>query len=202
MAPRIAAAASSAAADCERASCTPGMRGCARPRLTAAHRLSFASAPHAAANTIYSRVPAFLVGTMSLKESMSRRKSSRRQLRSLCGEVHPDDGVDPRDLFRSPTNRKVTNRKTLQLCSQVADTLNLVLSGECADDVLQSLHVVAVKPAPNASQLLVVVSPSSAGQNSIRWPSSIASHERTADSAAKWPLRLCENGRRNWCFSM
>jgi ribosome-binding factor A len=107
-------------------------------------------------------VPAFRVGTVSMKESMSRRKSSRRQLQALCGEVHPDDGVDPRDLFRSPTNRKVTNRKTLQLCSQVADTLNLVLSGECADDVLQSLHVVAVQPAPNASQLLVVVSPSSA----------------------------------------
>jgi ribosome-binding factor A len=93
---------------------------------------------------------------------MSRRKSSRRQLQSLCGEIHSDDGVDPRDLFRLPTNRKVTNRKTLQLCSQVADTLNLVLSGECADDVLQSLHVVAVKPAPNASQLLVVISTSSA----------------------------------------
>ena len=76
--------------------------------------------------------------------------------------MHPDDGVDPRDLFRSPTNRKVTNRKTLQLCSQVADTLNLVLSGECADEVLQSLHVVTVRPAPDASQLLVIVGPSSA----------------------------------------
>ena len=83
-------------------------------------------------------------------------------MQSLCGEVHPDDGVDPRDLFRSPTNRKVTNRKTLQLCSQVADTLNLVLSGECADEVLQSLHVVTVRPAPDASQLLVIVGPSSA----------------------------------------
>jgi ribosome-binding factor A len=49
----------------------------------------------------------------------------------------------------------------LQLCSQVADTLNLVLSGECADEFLQCLQVVAVRPAPDASQLLVLVSPSS-----------------------------------------
>jgi ribosome-binding factor A len=102
-------------------------------------------------------------------------------MQPLCGEIHPEDGVDPRDLFRSPTNRKVTNRKTLQLCSQVADTLNLVLSGECADDVLQSLHVVAVKPAPNASQLLVVVSPSSAGQDLD--PLSV--HERLARASGR-----------------
>jgi ribosome-binding factor A len=44
---------------------------------------------------------------------------------------------------------------------QVADTLNVVLSGECADEVLQCLQVVAVRPAPDASQLLVLVSPSS-----------------------------------------
>jgi ribosome-binding factor A len=135
------------------------------PRVTAADRLSCADCAENYCEYHQVPVPAFRVGTASLKESMSRRKSSRRQLQSLCGEIRPDDGVDPRDLFRSPTNRKVTNRKTLQLCSQVADTLNLVLSGECADDVLQSLHVVAVKPAPNASQLLVMVSPSPAGQD-------------------------------------
>ena len=44
-----------------------------------------------------------------------------------------------------------------QLCSQVAETLGLVLSGECADDLLQSLQIVAVDPAPDASQLLVTV---------------------------------------------
>jgi ribosome-binding factor A len=52
-----------------------------------------------------------------------------------------------------------SNRKTLQLCHQVAETLNYVLSGECHDDILQSLQVIGVEPAPNASQLLVTVSP-------------------------------------------
>ncbi|MGO8745719.1 MAG: hypothetical protein ACLQNE_06990 [Thermoguttaceae bacterium] len=32
-----------------------------------------------------------------------------------------------------------------------------MLSGECGDDLLQSLQVVAVDPAPDASQLVVTV---------------------------------------------
>ena len=51
----------------------------------------------------------------------------------------------------------ITQRKTMQLCRQVEQTLHLVLSGECQDEVLQSLLVVSVTPAPNASQLLVTV---------------------------------------------
>lgn len=58
----------------------------------------------------------------------------------------------------------MVDRKLLQLCRQVADTLNLVLSGECDDDVLRSLHVARVVPAPNASQLLVIVSPAWTGE--------------------------------------
>jgi ribosome-binding factor A len=48
------------------------------------------------------------------------------------------------------------SRKDLQLCRQVADTLQLAL-GDCGDDVLRDLHVVRVVPAPDASQLLVIV---------------------------------------------
>jgi ribosome-binding factor A len=82
-------------------------------------------------------------------------------MQSLCADLHPDDGVDPKEFFRPSRKTKGADRKTLQLCSQVADTLNVVLSGECADEVLQCLQVVAVRPAPDASQLLVLVSPSS-----------------------------------------
>ena len=45
----------------------------------------------------------------------------------------------------------------MQLCRQVEQTLSLVLSGECENEVLQSLLVESVTPAPNASQLLVTV---------------------------------------------
>ena len=98
---------------------------------------------------------------------MTRKKPSRRQLESLCADVHPDDGSDPKFFFRRGKKTRPmrepypVHRKTLQLCSQVADTLNLVLSGECADEFLQSLQVVAVRPAPNAAQLLVLVTSSS-----------------------------------------
>jgi ribosome-binding factor A len=45
----------------------------------------------------------------------------------------------------------------MQLCRQVEQTLSLVLSGECTDEVLQSLLIESVRPASNASQLLVTV---------------------------------------------
>jgi hypothetical protein len=66
-------------------------------------------------------------------------------------ELH-DSGAHLRDHVTA-------DRKTLQLCSQVADTLNYVLSGDCHDELLQDLQVMSVVPAPNASQLLVTVYP-------------------------------------------
>ena len=97
---------------------------------------------------------------------MSTRKPSRRQIRALCAEVHPDDGVDPREAVRktvrSPRPGAVERRpgrKTLQLCHQVAETLRDALAGQCDDDVLQGLDVVEVSPGPDASRLLVAVRP-------------------------------------------
>jgi ribosome-binding factor A len=72
---------------------------------------------------------------------MSRKSSGRSHLR--------DSGIDS---FPSPGHA----RKDLQLCRQVADTLQLAL-GDCGDDCLRDLHVVRVVPAPDASQLLVIV---------------------------------------------
>ncbi len=51
------------------------------------------------------------------------------------------------------------DRKTLQLCGQVRDTLNYVLTGELDDDVLRNVYVEEVRPAPDASRLLVSVAP-------------------------------------------
>jgi ribosome-binding factor A len=87
---------------------------------------------------------------------MTAKKPSRKEMLSLVGEIRPDDGIDPRELAWKERPRK-GERKVRQLCAQVADTLNLVLSGECADELLQSLQVVAVDPAPDASQMVVTV---------------------------------------------
>lgn len=96
---------------------------------------------------------------MALKDySLMKRKPSKRVLESLCGQPGPDDGLDPRDFFRSERQRR-ENRKDLQVCRQVFETLNYVLSGESHDDVLRSLLVNSVAPAPDASRLLVTVEP-------------------------------------------
>lgn len=82
---------------------------------------------------------------------------TREQLHLSCGEVHEDDCVEPREYFKTERSSRGKNRKALQLCRQVAETLDLVFSGECRDDVLQNLYVQTVEPAPNASRLLVTV---------------------------------------------
>jgi len=47
--------------------------------------------------------------------------------------------------------------KTLALCKQAQRSISLTLMGECGDEVLQSLVVGEVVPAPNAGRLLVTV---------------------------------------------
>lgn len=93
---------------------------------------------------------------------MNRKRSSKRQMQSLCGEIHSDDGVDPTEFFRPTRKSNSNHRKAQQLCHQVADTLSLVLSGEFGEE-LRDLRVVAVTPAPDATQLLVLVAPAVAG---------------------------------------
>ena len=86
---------------------------------------------------------------MSLKKSFRKRPPA-------CAELGPEDGLDPRTFFRKPSG-KVTNRKALQLCAQVARTLSTVLAGECEDDLLRDLLVESVCPAPDSMHLLVRV---------------------------------------------
>jgi len=90
---------------------------------------------------------------------MPFRKVSRKNLLAGCADTGTGDGLDPR-YDRPEEPAKVPNRKALQLCGQVADTLALVLAGETGDDVLRELTIVSVVPAPNTSRLLVTLSPS------------------------------------------
>jgi ribosome-binding factor A len=78
-------------------------------------------------------------------------------MRSVCSGLGPGDGVDPRlEPREGPT--KVPNRKALQLCAQVAETLSFVLAGECDDDLLRELCVESVVPAPTSARMLVTLS--------------------------------------------
>ncbi|HWB08580.1 MAG TPA: hypothetical protein VG826_05125 [Pirellulales bacterium] len=73
--------------------------------------------------------------------------------------IEREDALVLRGKASSQGGQGGVNRKALQLCSQVAETLNYVFSGDCGDDLLRNLQVVNVVPAPNASQLLVTVTP-------------------------------------------
>jgi ribosome-binding factor A len=89
---------------------------------------------------------------------MPPRKIKKKDLLAGTGEVGPGDGLDPR-YDRPDSSPGVPNRKALQLCSQVAQTLAGVLAGELDDDVLRDLLVESVTPAPNSSRLLVTLQP-------------------------------------------
>lgn len=106
---------------------------------------------------------------------MRYRMPSNKQMRRLCAEPGEDDGLDPRlaarrsgrggrsrhpgdPAFGPGSPAHALDRKAVQLCRQVAVTLDEVLA-ECGDDVLRSLRVVDVTPFPDASRLMVGVAP-------------------------------------------
>ncbi len=88
---------------------------------------------------------------------MTFKRPSRRHLQASCDTPGPEDGLDPRTFFRDGGRRRV-NRKALQLCGQIAQTLSVVLAYETADDLLRCLVVESVEPAPDSGRVLVTVS--------------------------------------------
>ena len=84
-------------------------------------------------------------------------KLSLKEMQSLASDLGPDDGLNSREIVAHEP-RERSNRKTLQLCGEVARTLNAVLAGECGDDLLRDVTVVSVVPAPHSARLLVTVS--------------------------------------------
>jgi ribosome-binding factor A len=88
---------------------------------------------------------------------MSQDKRAREQMLAHCSSIHEDDGIDPREFFKTDRRSRKVNRKALQLCRQVAETLEQMFSGETGDEVLAGLHVSSVVPAPDSSRLLVTL---------------------------------------------
>lgn len=88
---------------------------------------------------------------------MTPDKRTRAQMRAHCENIGDDDGLDPREFFKASRTNNKSDHKARQLCRQVAETLDQVLSGEVDDDLVSSLHVAAVVPAPDSSRLLVTL---------------------------------------------
>jgi ribosome-binding factor A len=79
-----------------------------------------------------------------------------------CDSLGPDDLIDPKLLFR-PESRRHDDRHVRRLCSQVREALTYALAG-CRDEILQSLYVETVEPAPDATRLAAVVRVGDAGE--------------------------------------
>jgi len=60
--------------------------------------------------------------------------------------------------FLSPRREDRAAQKTAQLCRQVERVLALILPA-CADELVQDLMPVSVRPAPDATRLLIEVRP-------------------------------------------
>ncbi|MBK6846286.1 MAG: hypothetical protein IPG96_01610 [Proteobacteria bacterium] len=85
-------------------------------------------------------------------------RDPKRQLSDPpCEELCPDDGVDPRILFRRETRAAQHSRKDGQLCKQAFQALSLVLDQLGAEAWARGMYLVAVRPAPDASRLSVSV---------------------------------------------
>ncbi len=99
---------------------------------------------------------------------------SRKTMARLCAEPSPDDGLGPHSRSQIMVGGRHMHgrsqygpdRKALQLCHQVAETLEEVLA-ECGDGVLQALRVLDVEPAPDASRLLVTVAADSTSDEAL-----------------------------------
>jgi ribosome-binding factor A len=86
--------------------------------------------------------------------------------RSHVSEHRPNE-IDP-SVFFGDASDVGPDRKTLQLCRQVARALSTALQGDCNDDVLGEVYVDTVEPAPDASRLLVIVRPFSSAVDAER----------------------------------
>jgi len=91
-----------------------------------------------------------------------RQRGLREDVSSLCAEVGPEDGLDPRKFFRPKEIRSI-DHKALRLAGHVARTLALSFPGGAEDAVLSECAVVSVEPCLDGSRLLVTIGPARPG---------------------------------------
>ena len=85
---------------------------------------------------------------------MNQSKDWLKKVRLFCGEIGPDDGVDPRIVARA-MDRKTRNHKGKQLGKEARHCLSMIFAGELGDPVFQDLEVIDVA-ATDDGQFLIV----------------------------------------------
>jgi ribosome-binding factor A len=71
--------------------------------------------------------------------------------------IRDSDRDDDPDRTPGRSRRRWADHKTLRLCRQVLEALQIGLAGECGDDVLQQLFISSVDPGADPSKLEVTV---------------------------------------------
>src|SRR5688572_10682235 len=61
------------------------------------------------------------------------------------------------DPYADRKRRRVADHKTLRLCRQVLEALQIAGAGECGDEVLQQVFIASVNPGADPSKLEVTV---------------------------------------------
>ncbi len=89
---------------------------------------------------------------------MKSHNNLPEELRAFCDQWHSDDGIEARERFRrQKVSIKRNEKRVRQLGKQVRRAIETALTGACSDPVLQNLEVISISPAPDASNLQVVV---------------------------------------------
>jgi ribosome-binding factor A len=136
---------------------------------------------------------------------MSSRRPLRKDVRLLCDQPGPEDGIDPRHL--RPDGRRQPGRKTLQLCSQVCEALNGTLAA-CGDEALRELSAFGVRPCGGGRLLVTLRLAGLAGgpdpltvqqavgraQGLLRSEVAAAIHRRKSPELVFQVLALCAEG--------
>lgn len=86
----------------------------------------------------------------------SKDPRKRTVARSLCADLHPDDGP-PTSRRKEQRDDSSNERKTMQLCAQVRHALYGVIPLP-GSPYFEGLVVEAVEPDPDATRLRVVIS--------------------------------------------
>lgn len=81
------------------------------------------------------------------------KKHNKFDIYSLCGEIHPEDGINP--LFTKHKHHKNINHKIKRYCRQIHHTLDLTLMS-CGDERLSGIYIKEVEENPFNSTLVVL----------------------------------------------
>lgn len=95
----------------------------------------------------------------------SKDPRKRAEARSLCADLHPDDGP-PTSRRKESRDDGSDDRKTMQLCAQVRRALHGVIPLP-GSSCFEGLVVEAVEPDPDASRLRVVISVPASSERTI-----------------------------------